>query len=91
MTSWMLGRRGTTRAPESLGDGRGLCDTDWMGTDAVNGNCYMICECGFWKWRLSGRLFFSRSVAGEGRRKTEVGGYCGRDGGPMRDFRMFVG
>ena len=40
MTSWMPGRRGTTRAPESLGDGRGLCDIDWMGTDAVHGNCY---------------------------------------------------
>lgn len=37
------------------------------------------------------KTVFSRSVAGEGRRKTEVGGYCGRDGGPMRDFRMFVG
>ena len=36
----MPGRRGTIRAPESLGDGCGLSDVDWMGTDAVNGNCY---------------------------------------------------
>lgn len=36
----MPGRSPGIRAPESLGDGRGLCDVDWMGTDAVSGNCY---------------------------------------------------